>query len=194
MAAAFVRGLARRALRLGPLVNVVRLQGTIAPRLTRNSQVSPPRAPFRCRKEPRATLPTSAAGRKSAWRFRSPRDPARPSIQIQEAARGYLARQHVAHAKPEQAKTTPSPRWAKTLTSSSPPSPLHCRQALNLERLEPLLQKAFRGKPAAVALSINSPGGSAAQSALIQRRVASLARETGVPVYSFAEDYAASGG
>ena len=42
MAAAFVRGLARRALRLGPLVNVVRLQGTIAPRLTRNSQVSPP--------------------------------------------------------------------------------------------------------------------------------------------------------
>ncbi len=47
---------------------------------------------------------------------------------------------------------------------------------------------------AAVALSINSPGGSAVQSALIHRRIRALADEHKVPVFVFCEDVAASGG
>lgn len=57
------------------------------------------------------------------------------------------------------------------------------------------LEKAFRrGKPAAVALVINSPGGSPAQSSLIGARIRRLADETEVPVFAFVEDVAASGG
>ena len=57
------------------------------------------------------------------------------------------------------------------------------------------IEKAFtRGRPAAVALEINSPGGSPVQSALIAARIMRLSREKEVPVYSFVEDVAASGG
>ncbi|MFT3975396.1 MAG: S49 family peptidase [Amaricoccus sp.] len=62
-------------------------------------------------------------------------------------------------------------------------------------RLAPLVEAAFRkGKPKAVALSINSPGGSAAQSSLIAARIRRLADELGIPVHAFVEDVAASGG
>ncbi len=47
---------------------------------------------------------------------------------------------------------------------------------------------------AAVALSINSPGGSPTQSALIAARIRRLATEREVKVYAFCEDVAASGG
>ena len=47
---------------------------------------------------------------------------------------------------------------------------------------------------AAVALVINSPGGSPAQSALICNRIRALAAEKKKPVYAFTEDVAASGG
>lgn len=61
--------------------------------------------------------------------------------------------------------------------------------------LAPLIERAFRrGRPAAVALSINSPGGAAAQSSLIAGRIRRLAEEKRVPVYAFVEDVAASGG
>jgi signal peptide peptidase SppA len=46
----------------------------------------------------------------------------------------------------------------------------------------------------AVAVVINSPGGSAVQSALLCRRIRELAEEKHVPVIAFAEDVAASGG
>lgn len=46
----------------------------------------------------------------------------------------------------------------------------------------------------AVALVVNSPGGSPVQSALILRRIRALAGEKNVPVLAFAEDIAASGG
>jgi signal peptide peptidase SppA len=65
---------------------------------------------------------------------------------------------------------------------------------LNLRAVEPALQKAFRKGVAAVALEINSPGGSPVQSALISNRIQSLSKEFGVPVYVFCEDVAASGG
>ena len=69
------------------------------------------------------------------------------------------------------------------------------RSTLNDAALAPLLEKAFRrGKPAAVALEINSPGGSPVQSSLIAARIRRLSDETEVPVFAFVEDLAASGG
>jgi signal peptide peptidase SppA len=65
---------------------------------------------------------------------------------------------------------------------------------LNLRAVEPALEKAFRKGVAAVALEINSPGGSPVQSALIAQRIRGLAAEHKVPVYVFCEDVAASGG
>src|SRR4029453_11397406 len=46
----------------------------------------------------------------------------------------------------------------------------------------------------AVALAINSPGGSAVQSHLIFKRIRALADEKKGPVFAFVEDVAASGG
>ncbi|MGI8800135.1 MAG: S49 family peptidase [Pseudonocardia sp.] len=73
-------------------------------------------------------------------------------------------------------------------------SPLS-RGMINLSSLEPVLQHAFQRRGlAAVALLINSPGGSATQSALVAERIRSLAAEHEVPVLAFCEDVAASGG
>ncbi|MBY4893792.1 multidrug transporter [Jannaschia sp. EhC01] len=59
----------------------------------------------------------------------------------------------------------------------------------------PVIERAFsKGKPAAVALVINSPGGSPVQSALVAARVRRLAKEKDVKVHAFVEDVAASGG
>ncbi|MGR3712615.1 MAG: S49 family peptidase [Shimia sp.] len=69
------------------------------------------------------------------------------------------------------------------------------RGQLNDQTLGPILEKAFRrGKPAAVALEINSPGGSPVQSALIGSHIRRLAEEREIPVLAFVEDVAASGG
>lgn len=68
-------------------------------------------------------------------------------------------------------------------------------RGLTLAGLAPLLERAFAPKKqAAVALVINSPGGSPVQSALIAKRIRDLATEKGVPVLAFCEDAAASGG
>jgi serine protease SohB len=67
-------------------------------------------------------------------------------------------------------------------------------RGLNDEGLAPLVEKAFKMKPAAVALVVNSPGGSAVQSSLIAARIRRLADEKKVPVHAFVEDVAASGG
>lgn len=69
------------------------------------------------------------------------------------------------------------------------------RRGISLEAVEPQLKKAFSIRRAkAVALIINSPGGSPVQSALIGQRVRDLARKADVPVLAFCEDVAASGG
>ena len=69
------------------------------------------------------------------------------------------------------------------------------RGTLSDASLAPLLTRAFsKGKPAAVALEINSPGGSPVQSSLIGARIRRLAEEKEVPVFAFVEDVAASGG
>jgi serine protease SohB len=69
------------------------------------------------------------------------------------------------------------------------------RGPISDQTLAPLIEKAFRkGKPKAVALVINSPGGSPVQSSLIAARVRRLSEEKGIPVVAFVEDVAASGG
>ena len=61
--------------------------------------------------------------------------------------------------------------------------------------MAPLIEEAFAlPRLEAVALSINCPGGSAAQSSLIGARIRRLAEEKQVPVYAFCQDVAASGG
>ena len=66
---------------------------------------------------------------------------------------------------------------------------------LNIQNVAPLLEKAFAFKAApAVAVVINSPGGSPVQSRLISKRIRDLADEHGKPVLVFIEDAAASGG
>ena len=68
-------------------------------------------------------------------------------------------------------------------------------RSLSDASLAPLIERAFtRGKPAAVALQINSPGGSAVQSSLIAARIQRLSEEKAIPVHAFVEDMAASGG
>ena len=66
---------------------------------------------------------------------------------------------------------------------------------VNLLKMARPLEQAFSQKGLkAVALDINSPGGSPVQSALLYRRIRALASEKEIPVVSFAQDVAASGG
>lgn len=68
-------------------------------------------------------------------------------------------------------------------------------RGLSIESVAPLLARAFGQRGAtAVALVINSPGGSPVQSALIAKRIRLLAAEKKLPVIAFVEDVAASGG
>jgi signal peptide peptidase SppA len=73
--------------------------------------------------------------------------------------------------------------------------PLAIGRSLSLASLAGPIEQAFSIKSVkAVALVINSPGGSAVQSTLIHDRIRALAEEKSVPVFAFAEDVAASGG
>jgi signal peptide peptidase SppA len=72
---------------------------------------------------------------------------------------------------------------------------LRGRRGLSLAGKAGAIERAFKlSGLAAVALSINSPGGSPVQSALIYRRIRQFAEEKNIPVLAFAEDVAASGG
>jgi signal peptide peptidase SppA len=69
------------------------------------------------------------------------------------------------------------------------------KKGLTLEDQQADISKAFKPKNLkAVALQINSPGGSPVQSELIFNLIRELSEEKGVPVFSFVEDVAASGG
>ncbi|MDF2095018.1 S49 family peptidase [Aquibaculum arenosum] len=69
------------------------------------------------------------------------------------------------------------------------------RNGLTLESLREPLDRAFAPKRLdAVALAINSPGGSPVQSALIAERIRELADEKKVRVLAYIEDVGASGG
>jgi serine protease SohB len=68
-------------------------------------------------------------------------------------------------------------------------------RSVSIESVAPLLKRAFDLRGAkAVALSINSPGGSPVQSSLIAQRIRLLAPEKELKVIAFVEDVAASGG
>ncbi len=69
------------------------------------------------------------------------------------------------------------------------------RPSLSLASTAGLIEKAFSYSDApAVAIVINSPGGSAVQSRLIYKRIRDLAAEKNKAVLVFVEDVAASGG
>lgn len=69
------------------------------------------------------------------------------------------------------------------------------RPALNLANVEELLEDAFETKKApAVAIAINSPGGSPVQSRQIFYKIRALAKKHEKKVLVFVEDVAASGG
>lgn len=69
------------------------------------------------------------------------------------------------------------------------------RKGLSMKRLEKSIEAAFKpSKLAAVALAINSPGGSPVQSRLIHNDIRRRANKKNVPVLAFIEDVGASGG
>lgn len=69
------------------------------------------------------------------------------------------------------------------------------RAVINAAAVEKTLERAFAPERlAAVALLVNSPGGSPTQSALVADRIRGLAEKRKVPVVAFCEDIAASGG
>src|SRR5271154_6989681 len=69
------------------------------------------------------------------------------------------------------------------------------RPGMSLAGVAKMLERAFATKNArAVALVVNSPGGSPVQSRQIYLRIRQLAAEKGLPVLVFVEDVAASGG
>jgi len=73
--------------------------------------------------------------------------------------------------------------------------PRQWRGAVSLASHATAIDKAFNTKRvAAVAIVVNSPGGSPVQSSLLYRRIRQLAGEKHLPVFAFAEDVAASGG
>lgn len=66
---------------------------------------------------------------------------------------------------------------------------------LNIANVEPLIKRAFEMKKVkAVAINVNSPGGSPVQSELIYNFIREQSAEKKIPVYTFAQDVAASGG
>jgi signal peptide peptidase SppA len=81
-------------------------------------------------------------------------------------------------------------RFSGAIGASSP-----FKAGLALASVAPAIEKAFSMRGAkAVAIQINSPGGSPVQSTLIFKRIRALAEEKDLKVYVFAEDVAASGG
>lgn len=83
-------------------------------------------------------------------------------------------------------------RLQGVIAATSGPVP---RAVINITAVEDALRRAFTAdRVEAVALVVNSPGGSATQSALVADRVRGLAEEHELPVLAFCEDVAASGG
>ena len=69
------------------------------------------------------------------------------------------------------------------------------RSGLNISSLDKLIEKLFSDKKSpAVALIINSPGGSPTQSSLIAEKIIRKSKEKNKKVIAFVEDVAASGG
>ena len=69
------------------------------------------------------------------------------------------------------------------------------KSGLSMSGVNELIEKAFSlPKLRAVVLVVNSPGGSPVQSELIAKRIIALSKKNKIPVLTFVEDVAASGG
>lgn len=68
------------------------------------------------------------------------------------------------------------------------------RRGMTVAALEPLMKRAFSRRVRAVALVVNSPGGSPVQSAQIAALIRQYSQDKKIPVFAFTEDVAASGG
>lgn len=89
-----------------------------------------------------------------------------------------------------QGPVVPVLRFSGPIGMSTP-----LRPGLSIGHAAAAIERAFElSKTPAVAVVINSPGGSAVQSSLIFRRIRQLAEENKKRVYVFCEDVAASGG
>ena len=90
----------------------------------------------------------------------------------------------------KRAPVVPVLRFSGTIGAATP-----LRPGIALSTSASAIEKAFSTSGAkAVAIQINSPGGSAVQSMLVYKRIRALAAEKDLKVYVFAEDVAASGG
>lgn len=103
---------------------------------------------------------------------------------------GFLRRMLPKRFRKEQV-IVPVVRLSGVISSGGGP----LRQSLNLAGVAQALEKAFGIKAApAVAIVVNSPGGSPVQSRMIYNRIRDLAAEKKKKVLVFVEDVAASGG
>ncbi|KAA5602929.1 S49 family peptidase [Blastochloris sulfoviridis] len=92
--------------------------------------------------------------------------------------------------RPPEIPVVPVVRLTGVIGFSTPLSP-----GITMVGVARMLERAFDVADAkAVAIVINSPGGSAVQSHLIHRRIRMLAEDADLPVLVFVEDVAASGG
>jgi len=67
-------------------------------------------------------------------------------------------------------------------------------KTFNYDKMESIIVKSFENNPVAVALSINSGGGSPAQSSMIMKLIKRQSIKKKIPVIAFVQDIAASGG
>ena len=75
------------------------------------------------------------------------------------------------------------------------PGPGRSNQRLNIDNTKDAIDKAFKTKKLeAVFLNINSPGGAPVQTELIADYLQQKSQEKNIPIISFVEDVAASGG
>jgi len=107
-----------------------------------------------------------------------------PDTLTEKPMAGWFAR-----LKRQRQTVIPIVRLQGTIASEQRPG------RINIATAGPLLRRAFRVKGApAVAIIVNSPGGSAVQSRLVAKYIRDLAAEHRKRVLVFTEDVAASGG
>src|SRR5579864_2812628 len=114
---------------------------------------------------------------------------AQPMPDILKRALGLLGKLVPARFRPD-IPVVPVVRLSGVIGAVTP-----LRPGLTLSSTARSIERAFAIRNArAVALIINSPGGSPAQSHLVFRRIRQLATEKKLPVIAFVEDVGASGG
>jgi serine protease SohB len=112
-------------------------------------------------------------------------------VSLQELSMAGFLRRMLPKRFRKEGAVVPVVRLGGVISSGGGP----LRQSLNLAGISQALEKAFSMKDApAVALLVNSPGGSPVQSRMIYHRIRDLAREKDRKVLVFVEDVAASGG